>query len=207
MDHPTLLHKLYAYGIRGNAFNWFKGYSSERSQYVTYGSKHSETQIVKCGVPQGSILGPLLFIIFMNDICNASELLFLILYADDTSVQISGNDITYLVSSMNVELKLLSRWFRANKLSLNAQKTFYLVFHRARIKNHDLSKRIDGSTLNRSSNIKYLGVIIDHKLNWCEHITHVKNKVSKGIGILYKARQFLDKKSLHNLYYSFIILI
>ena len=145
-----------------------------------------------------------LFIIYMNDICNASELLFSILYADDTSVQISGNDITYLVSSMNAELELLSRWFKANKLSLNAQKTFYLVFHRARIKDHELSIQIDGSTLNRSRNIKYLGVIIDHKLNWCEHIAHVKNKVSKGIGILYKARQFLDKKSLHNLYYSYI---
>ena len=204
VDHPTLLNKLYAYGIRGNAFNWFKSYLSERSQYVVYDSKQSKTQTVQCGVPQGSILGPLLFIIYMNDICNASELLFSILYADDTSVQISGNDITDLVSSMNAELELLSRWFKANKLCLNAQKTFYLVFHRARIKDHELSIQIDGSTLNRSRNIKYLGVIIDHKLNWCEHIAHVKNKVSKGIGILYKARQFLGKKSLHNLYYSYI---
>ena len=96
-----------------------------------------------------------------------------ILYADDTSVQISGNDITYLVISMNAELQLLSRWFKANTLSLTAQNTFYLVFHRARIKDNDLSIRIDGSTLNRSSNITYLGVIIGHKLNWCEHIAHV----------------------------------
>ena len=90
------------------------------------------------------------------------------------------------------------------KLSLNTQKTFYLVFHRAKIKDHDISIRIDGSTLNRSRNIKYIGVIIDHKLNWCEHIAHVKNMVSNGIGILYKAKQFPDKKSLHNLYYSYI---
>ena len=154
VDHPTLLNKLYAYGIRGNAFNWFKSYLSERSQYVVYDRKQSKTQTVQCGVPQGSILGPLLFIIYMNDICNASELLFSILYADDTYVQISGNDITYLVSSMNAELELLSRWFKANKLSLNAQKTFYLVFHRERIKDHELSIQIDGSTLNRSRNIK-----------------------------------------------------
>ena len=181
-----------------------KRYLSEISQYVVYDSRQFKTQTVKCGVPQGSILGPLLFIIYMNYICNASELLFSILYADDTSVQISGNDITYLASSMNAELELLSRWFKANTLSLNAQKTYYLVFHLARIKYHGLSIIIDGSILNRSSNIKYLGVIIDHKLNWCEHIAHVKNKVSKGIGVLYKARQFLDKKSLHNLYYSYI---
>ena len=82
-----------------------------------------------------------------------------------------------------------------NTLSLNVQKTFFLVFHQARIKDHDLSIRSDGSTLNGSTNIKYFRVIIDHKLNWCEHIAHVKNKVSKVIGILYKARQFLDKKS------------
>ena len=120
----------------------------------------------------------------------------------NTSVQISINDITYLVSSMNAELELLSRRFKANKLSRNAQTTFYLVFHRTRLKDHDLSIRIDGSTLTRSNNIKYLGVIIDHKLNWCEHIAHVKNKVSKEIGILYKARLFLNKKSQHNIYYS-----
>ena len=97
----------------------------------------------------------------MNDICNASELLFSILYADDTSVQISGNDITYLVRSMNAELELLSRWFKANKLSLNAHKTFYLVFQRARIKDHDLSIRIYGSTLNRAviSNILVYSLI------------------------------------------------
>ena len=97
VDHPTLLNKLYAYGIRGNAFNWFESYLNERSLYVVYDSKQSETQTVKCGVPQGSILDPLLFI-YMNDICNASELLFSIVYADDTSVQKSGNNIIYLVS-------------------------------------------------------------------------------------------------------------
>ena len=104
VDHPTLLNKLNVYGIRGNVFNWLKSYFSERAQHVVYDSKRSETQTVKCGVPQGSILGPLLFIIYMNDICNASELLFSILYADDTSVQINGNDIIYLVRSLNVEL-------------------------------------------------------------------------------------------------------
>ena len=179
-------------GIRGNAFNWLNSYLSERSQYVVYDSKRSETQTDKCSVPQCSILGPLLCIIYMDDICNASEFLFSIMYADDRSVQISGNEITYLVSSLNVELELLSRWFKENRLSLNAQNAFYLVFHRARIKEHDLSIRINESTLNRTTNIKYLGVIIYHKRNWCEHTDHVKNNVSKGIGILYKARQFLD---------------
>ena len=104
VDHPTLLRKLHAYGIRGSAFNWLKSYLSERSQYVVYDSKRSETKTVKCGVPQGSILGPLLFLIYMNDICNASQLLFSIMYAHDTSVQLSGNYLIHLVRSLNAEL-------------------------------------------------------------------------------------------------------
>ena len=109
VDHPPLIKKVYVYGIRGNAFNWLKIYLSEISQYVVYDSKRFEMQTVKCGVPQGSILGPLLLIIYMDAICNAPELLFSIMYADDTSEQIRENDITYLVSSLNVELDLLSR--------------------------------------------------------------------------------------------------
>ena len=105
-----------------------------------YDSKRSETQSIKCAVPQGSILGPLLFIIYMNDIGNASELLFCIMYADDTSVQISGNNIKYLVISLTVELKLLSRWLKTNKVYLNGQKTFFLVFHLKITKHNDLNR-------------------------------------------------------------------
>ena len=204
VDHPTLLNKLYAYGIRGSVFNWLKSYLNERSQFVVYGNSQSDTHIVTCGVPQGSILGPLLFIIYMNDICNVSNLLYTIMFADDTSVQVSGNDLNNLVSSLNVQLQFLSTWLKANKLSLNTKKTFFIVFHRARIKDHRISIQMDGSVLNRSTSIKYLGVLIDHNLNWCEHIAYIKNKVSKGVGIMYKARQYLDKKSLQNLYYSYI---
>ena len=93
--------------------------------------------------PPGFNIGPLLFIIYMNDISNASELLFSKMYTDDTSVQISGNDITYLVSSLNVELEFLSRWLKANKLYLNAQKTFLLFFHGARMRDHDLSEHLN----------------------------------------------------------------
>ena len=165
----------------------------------------SETHHVKCGVPQGSIMGPLLFIIYMNDICNVSKFLYTILYADDTCVLLNGKDLNNLIQSMNTELDLLSTWLKSNKFSLNTHKTFFQLFHRARMKtNNSVNIIVDKCVLNKVTSIKYLGVIIDHKLNWIEHISYVKNKISKGIGILYKARQFLEKRDLLNLYFSYI---
>ena len=205
VDHHILLKKLYAYGIRGKVLKWFHSYLFNRSQYVIYDDMQSETHHVKCGVPQGSIMGPLLFIIYMNDICNVSKFLYTILYADDTCVLLNGKDLNNLIQSMNTELDLLSTWLKSNKLSLNTHKTFFQLFHRARIKtNNSVNIIVDKCVLNKVTSIKYLGVIIDHKLNWIEHISYVKNKISKGIGILYKARQFLEKRDLLNLYYSYI---
>ncbi len=205
VDHSILLNKLHAYGIRGNILNWFASYLSERSQYVIYDGSKSEVHSVKCGVPQGSILGPLLFIIYMNDICNVSKVLFTLLYADDTCVIMQDKNIHNLIRILNCELKLLSTWLKANKLSLNAEKTYYLIFHRARLKaDGQPNLYMNGCPLNKTSHLKYLGVIVDHKLNWIQHITYVKNKVSKGIGIMYKARAYLDKKCLANLYHTYI---
>ena len=111
--------KMYAYGIIGNAFKLLKSYLTDRTQYVVYDSKQSETLLIKCGVPQGSILGPLLFIFVMNDIENVSDFLYTILYADDTSVLLNGKRYTDLVALLNSELQKLSLWLRSNKLSLN----------------------------------------------------------------------------------------
>ena len=205
VDHKILLKKLYAYGIRGIFLKWFESYLSGRTQYVVFDGVQSETHRVDCGVPQGSILGPLLFILNMNDICNVSKLMFTILYADDMCVLLRGTDLSKLIKLINSELNLLSTWFKSNKLSLNTGKTFYMVFHRARLKpknNNDII--MDGNILTKVNSAKYLGIIIDHKLNWIDHIAYVKNKISKGIGIIYKARSVLSKTSLVSLYYSYV---
>ena len=126
----------------------------------------------------------------MNGICNVSEMLFCILYADDTTVIIKDKDISILLQTLNVELEKLSIWLKANKLSLNA-KTLLYVFHRARIKIYIIADVImNGSLLNRANQVKYLCIIIDHKLNWVQQITYVINKIAKGVGIMYKARRF-----------------
>ena len=128
---------MYAYSIRGNILRWFRSYLTNRSQFVSYDGRQSEIQSITCGVPQGSILGPLLFIIYMNDICNVSELLFTVMYADDTCVVIHGKYMLSIITTLNHELHMLSTWLKANKLSLNTDKIYYMIFHRARIKPPD----------------------------------------------------------------------
>ena len=142
----------------------------------------------------------------MNDICNVSELLFTVLYADDTSVVIHGKDMLSIITTLNHELHTPSTWLKANKLSLNTDKTYYMIFHRARIKLPDTDYPIimNNSPLSNIQNHKYLGVILDSKMSWIQHISYVKNKVAKGIGIMFKARTYLDWRSLINLYNAYI---
>ena len=122
----------------------------------------------------------------MNDICNVSELLFTVLYADDTCVVIHGKDMLSIITTLNHKLHMLSTWLKANKLSLNTHKTYYMIFHRARIILPDTDYPIimNNSSLFNIKNHKYLGVILDSKMSWIQHIAYVKNKVAKGIGII-----------------------
>ena len=153
-----------------------------------YDGVKSETSVVQCGVPQGSILGPLLFIISMNDICNVLDLMFAIMYADDTCFLINGTDLNKLIKKPNVELKALCTWFKSNKLSLNTQKKNFMFFYRARLKNSDdinMDVIMDNRVLTKVNSFKYLDIIVDRKLNWIDHIAYVKAKISKGIGIIY----------------------
>ena len=134
VDHCILLDKLYKYGIRGTPWNWFKSYLENRKQYVCYSDTLSATMPITHGVPQGSILGPLLFILYINDLANVSENLFSILFADDTTVLIEGTHINTMIAALNCELAKLTEWLNANKLSINVSKSHYMVFHRSRRK-------------------------------------------------------------------------
>ena len=203
VDHKILLDKLYAHGLRNNIYEWFRSYLANRSQYVMYNNSKSETKHITHGVPQGSILGPLLFILYINDFSRASDLFFSILFADDISVFIEGQSYTGVIETMNKELKKIVNWLNSNKLTLNIKKTHYMIFHRSRIKKK-LKITLHNQTIFETNSLKFLGVIIDNNLKWHAHIGYIKNKISKSIGIIYKARKYTNKKTLITLYYSFI---
>ena len=205
VDHDILLKKLYKYGIRGLPYEWIKSYLYNRKQFVSYNNYQSDSRNVVCGVPQGSILGPLLFLLYVNDIVNASTVLLPFLFADDTNVFFHGKDKNELAETVNNELSKVVEWLKANKLSLNVNKTNYMLFS---LGTRDVSFpndiKINGTIIQRVKSTKFLGVIIDQHLNWSEHIMCVKRKIAKGIGILFKARKVLPMTTVHNLYYTFV---
>ena len=204
ISHQILLDKLHKIGIRGNIHCLLKSYLMSRSQYVICNGAKSEVKFVETGVPQGSILGPLLFILFMNDFSRSSTLLFSILFADDTSVFLEGTEYSKLIKTLNNELENVTKWLNANRLTVNMKKTHYMIFHRAKFKTTGQDVVMQNSALTCVKTTKFLGVIIDHKFKWNDHITYVKRKISKSIGILYKIRRFLDMNTLIQMYHSFV---
>ena len=202
VDHCILLDKLHKYGIRGTLWNWFKSYLENRKQYVCYSNISSVTMPITHGVPQGSILGPLLLILYINDLAGVSEMLFTILVADDTTILIEGTQVNSMITSLNSELAKLTEWHKANKLSINVSKTDYMVFHRSRQKLDKGDILLDNTIIKQVSFTKFLGIIMDDKLKWIHHISYIKNKIYKRI---LKARKVLKRKVLLQLYHSFVI--
>ena len=172
---------------------------------MQYNGYDSSPSYIKCGVPQGSILGPLLFLLYINDLCKVSKVLDMILFADDTNIFYSHKDPDYLMETMNSELKKLTNWFQANKLSINVKKSNFVIFKpRQKRLTRDLTFTISNRTIKRVDEVVFLGVILDEHLSWKSHIHNVTRKVSKAIGIIYKSSFCLNKTSLHTLYYSLV---
>ena len=203
MYHSILLKKMEHYGIWGISLEWFKSYLNQRVQYVTYRSTKSLK--IPCGVPQGFVLGPLLFILYSNDIPNSLKYSKSIFFADDTTVCISGEDVTYLTRCLNHDLSQLNDWLKANKLSLNANKTNNIVFNKsAAVLPHDICLSIGSDKLEQVRCTKCLGLHIDDHLKWDIHINHCKSKVSSGIYAMNIARNVLSGNHLRILYNSLV---
>ena len=203
VDHNILLEKLEHYGVRGLANNWFKSYLSNRQQYVSVNGFHSNTLPMEYGVPQGSVLGPLLFLIYINDLHNAIRHSVVHHFADDTNLLYVSENLKTIQNKINQDLKSLCTWLRANKISLNASKTELIIFRDPRKKmKMDLKIKIDGKKLVPCSSVKYLGVYIDCHLNWNTHRTELSTKLSRAIGMLSKIRYYVDKDTLRMVYHG-----
>ncbi len=187
INYEILTRKLQHYGIRGILLEWFVSYLADQSQYVQYNKQTSSRRKISYGVPQRSILGPLLFLIYINDLSQVSDKPFAVLYADDSNMFITGKNILELAKSMNAELQKVSQWLKTNKLSLNIPKTHYMVFSNIR-KKVKLDIKIGGDTINQEHSTKFLGIIIDDDLSWKSHVKQVTTKVAKGMGIIIKAK-------------------
>ena len=206
VDHNILLKKLSFYGVKNTNLNWFRSYLSNRNQYISTEQGNTSMELITCGVPQGSILGPLLFLIFVNDLIQAAPILDPIMFADDTNLFYSNKNLDFLFETVNKELVNISRWFQANKLSLNAKKTKYILFHKPRkkIPLNLPSLKINDFEITREQSIKFLGVLIDENLTWKNHIYLLENKIAKNIGVLFKASKLLNTNCLKNIYFALI---
>ena len=179
--------------------------SNRRQTVEIQGVLSSETDCV-CGVPQGSVLGPLLFLIYVNDIPNVSDTLKFRLFADDTGIFLSAADGGFLNRTMNNELVKISKWFKANKLSLNTDKTCFILFHSQyrKVDFEDFRLYIDSTRIKRKTHTKYLGLIIDENLSWKQHCQHINDKNAKSTGIMSKLRHYTNLRTLKSVYYSIL---
>ena len=205
VDHKILLDKLDYYGIRGVAKEWFISYLKDRKQYVSIGNVKSDYKNISCGVPQGSVLGPLLFLLYINDLKECLHLLDAHLFADDTNLFYSGKNLKDLETTVNSELKEVQTWLSANKLSLNITKSYFVIFrpHQKNIP-FQIHLSINNELLKQEECIKYLGIFLDSHLKWRFHINYITKKINRNIGLLSKLRHLVNKKILIELYYSFI---
>ena len=207
IDHQILLRKLQRYGVRGIACDWFKSYLENRVQYVSYNTKDSDYMKIMCGVPQGSILGPLLFILYINDIVKVSTVLNPVLFADDTSLFHAHTDFDTLIEEINEELQKITTWFHTNKLSLNIKKSNFIIFlpKGKKCNTENVKININGNEIKRVNFTKFLGIYTDEHLSWAQHIEFLSKKIARNVGILSKLKHFLPMYIMNTLYYSLIL--
>ena len=206
--HQILLDKMQFYGITGLAHKWLSSYLDNRKQYCRVNGTTSSIENIDIGVPQGSCLGPLLFLLYINDLPFALKRAKATMYADDTAISYSSNKSEELDFVINEELSYIERWLQGNKLSLNVVKTPAMILGSQpkikKIKNNLSSLpsfKVGGEEINLVNETKYLGVMIDNCLTWESHINAVQ-KISRAIGLLKYARNFVQTDTLINLYRS-----
>ena len=207
VDHHILLSKLYEYGVRGTSYHWFRSYLDNRKQKCFVNGSLSNSQSLTCGIPQGTILGPLLFLIYINDLPNCLSISKPRMYADDTHLTFGSNCVDTINEVLNRDLAKVNEWLIANKLTLNASKTeFMLIGSRQRLCTFDKSPSlsIDDKSIKHVSSTKSLGVHIDENLSWNVHIETIAKKIASGLGALKRCRRFVPQSTLHSVFNALI---
>ena len=206
VDHQILLYKLNNYGVRGIANKLIRSYLTNRCQYVEINKIQSSKKSINYGVPQGSVLGPLLFLIYINDIGRCSQVGKLRIFADDTSGFVAGKNIDEIIANSEILMGNINNWLKSNKLTLSANKSNFVIFRSS----HSRLDRIP-STLNfgensikRVNSVKYLGITLEEHLNWSEHVENVCNSLKKCFGTFYNIRDYLNKDQIRTIYYSLV---
>jgi hypothetical protein len=203
VNHKILIAKLEHFGIRGVANQWIESYLTNRTQNVKLNGFSSQNKNISCGVPQGSILGPLLFLIYINDMNKAFDKCSVYHFADDTNLLFSHKDPVVIQKTMNNELTYLFQWLCANRLSLNVAKTEFILFQpHGMTPEKRITLKLNRTKIYASFKIKYLGVILDHRLSWKHHLNELSKKLSRSVGMLFKIRDLCPPSVLRSLYFS-----
>jgi len=203
VNHNVLIKKLAHIGIRGVASRWFSSYLSDRRQYVRVGDSSSTVSEITVGVPQGSVLGPVLFLIYINDMSNCTTSLRFVHFADDTTAFHSLDNVEQLTEEVNGGLDALRTWLYCNRLSLNIGKTVYMLFTDMRIQMLPVVK-IAGNPIQHVTESKFLGITVDSRLSFTPHANYVCRQISKSVGMLNRLSGMLPPRTKASIYYAIV---
>ena len=206
VNHKILLEKLEILGIRGIPNKLIESYLTNRYQYVQINDSKSNLRPINCGVPQGSVLGPLLFILYINDLANCCTAGQIRIFADDTAVYFACSNISQFIQTASAIMKQLDKWFTSNLLTLNTDKSYYCIFRTTQ--NHMLALpneiEFNNKSIKRAKRIKYLGITLDEFLDWNEHITNIKKSLISLFSVFYNIRRYLTVEHIRVIYYTMI---
>lgn len=200
VNHDLLLNKLYYHGIRGISLQWLKSYLENRSQRVIMKTSMSDKRTITCGVPQGSVLGPLLFILYINDLPMIASS-NITLFADDTNFIIAAKTEKSTISSVISTFERALGWFNDNGLKMNVGKTQIINFTRDRNR-HEIDITLQGNRIQTVNSVKFLGVYLDSELNWRQHITQLRSKLAKNIYLLRNLSRLSSIETVITAYYG-----
>ena len=203
INHEILKNKLDHYGFRGNFLNFLLNFIKDRTYFVHVNGLNSDMKMLNIGVPQGSTLGPLLFLIYINDMVNCSNLLFLTQFADDSTITHSSLNLEQAIKTVEQEFNRVLDWLAANKLIINLTKTHLMLFT-TRPRPENISIQAKGQQINEIKETKFLGVILDNGLKWNSHIEYISKKISKSVSILKMLKFTFPSNVLKNIYFSLI---